>query len=182
MTARAWHRAIVHAGSPHNRATDAAFLLRRQELVLALVRSAGALSTMIVILGQGLTSEYHGPLVANAAVIVLSATAATYIRRHAADGALGRLIIALTVAEIAYYAAYSAAYHDLSGASSFVGALLLIEGPVRFGAIGSAVTAIPVAVIAIVWSQVDAAATARAPSSSSCCACSSAAQPRSGRP
>ncbi len=148
---------------------DEGFLLGRREATLAFVRAAGAIFTSVVLLssplqGTGAKATLRSaPIIANIGIILSSALIIAVVRHTVDVKLLRRLALGVTVGELVFFAVYAASFHELRGAGSVIGALLLIEGPVRFGPIGGPVTAAPVAAIALAWSQVDVAGYQKSP-------------------
>ncbi|HUR13239.1 MAG TPA: EAL domain-containing protein [Mycobacteriales bacterium] len=129
----------------------------RYEAVLALLRAcvlvAGGLSLLVI---ASETGSQAAPVVVNLALGVLSLLAAVAVSRvtdPARALAFGRWS---TAVDITAFAAYSLAFADRPGAGSTYGVFVLLAGPLRYGLRGVLATAVPVALTAIAWPQVDA--------------------------
>ena len=139
-----------------------AFARARLEVTFALLRATGTVFTVVALLGHaprtssGRSVDLTMPIALNTAGFVGSVLVAVAARSMRRAESLRRLGVAVCTADLLFFCLYSVAYHDIRGAGSFVGLLVLIEGAVRFGVPGAAVTAVAVATTAIIWPQVDA--------------------------
>lgn len=135
----------------------------RTEVVLALLRAAGAFITVTGLLAiSGASLAPHSAMPARATVgwslailaTALAVFAGVVLGRHS-DVTLRRLGLALTIADLATYVVYTSAFHGVAGAGTFLGLFVLVEGPIRFGALGAVGVGAPLAIAAIRWPQVD---------------------------
>lgn len=124
----------------------------RHEAVLALLRAClFGVGAVVLLITPG---DLAVPALLNAVFafgsIALAAAVATV-----ADPHLARKIGAWsTVADVVGFAAYTAVFHATPGASSLAAFWVLLAGPVRYGLLGIAYTALPVAGIVALWPPV----------------------------
>jgi diguanylate cyclase (GGDEF)-like protein/PAS domain S-box-containing protein len=128
----------------------------RYEAVMALLRACILLISGILLLTTGSGPGLGLPAVLQLVLGAVSAALAlplAHARTPEAARAWGRWS---TVADVALFAAYSAAFSDRPGAGSLLGAYVLVVGPIRYGWRGVLATALPVGVISVLWPQLDA--------------------------
>ncbi|MGZ6826888.1 MAG: diguanylate cyclase domain-containing protein, partial [Mycobacteriales bacterium] len=128
----------------------------RYEAVLALLRAALCLISGIMLLSP---SNEPGLVMPGVLLLALGGLslllAAPLARRPTAEQARawGRWS---TVADVALFAAYSAAFGSRLGAGGLYGPYVLVVGPLRYGLRGTLATALPVGLVAVLWPQLDA--------------------------
>ena len=132
----------------------------RYEALLATLRAVVCLVGGASLLAQ--TTLYLAATV-NVLLAVVSFGAAIWIARATTVERARRFGRWSTAADVAAYAAYSALLNDHPGAGSLLGVFVVLEGAIRYGWPGVPVTAVPVAVTAILWPQLDSAGNTTGP-------------------
>jgi diguanylate cyclase (GGDEF)-like protein/PAS domain S-box-containing protein len=128
----------------------------RYEAVLAVLRGVLLVTGALVLATAEVTHGLTAAIVLSVLAGVVSLGVAGWVSGvETADHArsIGRIS---TVVDVLAFAAYSVAFSDHPGAGGFVGVFVLLEGPIRYGIRGLAVTGVPVGLIAILWPQLDA--------------------------
>ncbi|HVF06357.1 MAG TPA: EAL domain-containing protein [Frankiaceae bacterium] len=136
----------------------------RFETSMAAVRAVSAL-TAAVLLGTGGVvtvsggrADLTGPLLLNGAVALASGVIAAIAWRLRSPAAFGRLGVAVTAFDVAMFATYAVAFHDLRGSRNLLGAFVLVEAALRFGPLGTFAVAAVVDAVVLRWPPYDAAA------------------------
>ena len=128
----------------------------RYEAVLAVLRGSLCLISAALLLISA-RSELAFPAAVFSVLAVASLLAALKLSRIQDPATALRAGRWSTVADVAVFASYSAAFANRPGAGATYGIFVLLMGPVRYGWRGALATGVPVALIAIAWPQKDAA-------------------------
>ena len=134
----------------------------RFETTLAVVRAVAALTTIVllanggVLTPSGAPAAVGGPLLLHALVVAVSAGVVLAARRLTTRAAFDRLAVATMVFDLACWLAYAAAFHELRGAGSMLGAVVLVEAAVRFRTLAVVATAVVVDTAVFLWPPYDA--------------------------
>ena len=129
----------------------------RYEAVLAVLRGSLCLTGGLMLLIAANGPDLVAPAVLNLVVGALSLGVALWVATAATAERARRVGVWSTVADVTLFGAYSAAFSHRPGAGGLVGIFVLLEGPIRYGLRGLLPTAVPVALIAILWPQLDSA-------------------------
>ncbi|HVA60427.1 MAG TPA: EAL domain-containing protein [Mycobacteriales bacterium] len=126
---------------------------------MSLLRAGAVIVSLLATRTVGRAGSEHfelsRPVVAHLlllATVPVTLALALRLRRDRQVRVLGALA---TLADIAFYAGFQAAFHGIPGIGTAVVLVILIEGPVRYGLIGSLATAVPVCLITVIWPQLD---------------------------
>ena len=146
-----------------------AFGLARVEIMFALLRAAGAMLAVFGLLSQrpldaaGQPMPVAAPVVMNLAALGFALVVAVAARTIRSSERLHQLGVVVIGFDLLFFAAYSAAFHDVRGAGSFAGLLAIIEGPVRLSLRGAVASVVAVGTVAVVWPQADSAGFRQSP-------------------
>jgi diguanylate cyclase (GGDEF)-like protein/PAS domain S-box-containing protein len=132
----------------------------RFELTLSLVRCVAALSTVVLLLA-GAAPPVAGPVLVHLVVVAASVVVALLAHRVTRLLDLERLGLAATVFDLATLLLYAAAFHDQRSTWTVLGPFVLIEAALRFGIVGTALTAAFTDAVVFVWPFTDANGTTR---------------------
>ncbi len=129
----------------------------RYEAVLALLRAClcGVGFVTLLLISESLLA----PALVNAAIAVASLLLAVRLATVTSIESARRYGRWSTGVDVALFAAYSVAFASRPGAGALYGAFVLVIGPVRYGLRGIPATAVPVALVAALWPQLDASGT-----------------------
>jgi diguanylate cyclase (GGDEF)-like protein len=136
----------------------------RYEVIQALLRTSLCLSAAFMMLFLSPDPELL-LLPALASVAIAAGSMAVALRLALLESAeqARRWGLWSTLGDLALYASYSAAFHDVIGAGGFYGVFVLLVGPLRYGLRGILLTTPSVAATAIVWPQADSSGTSLSP-------------------
>jgi diguanylate cyclase (GGDEF)-like protein/PAS domain S-box-containing protein len=128
----------------------------RYEAVIAVLRSCLCLTGAVaMLLTTSTTDRLVVPALVTLAIGAVSAGLVGVLALQPTVERARRWGSWSTAGDLALFAGYSAAFSGRPGASGFYGVFVLVMGPVRYGWRGLLWTAMPVAVIAGIWPQVD---------------------------
>jgi diguanylate cyclase (GGDEF)-like protein/PAS domain S-box-containing protein len=126
----------------------------RFETTLAVVRAVAALATIVLLAADG-AGIHDGPLLLHAALVGVSVVVVYVARRLTTTLELERLALGVTAFDLAFWVLYAATYDGQRRAGTMLGAFVLVEGAVRFGLLGTVLTAVAVDAAALTWPQQD---------------------------
>ncbi len=125
----------------------------RLEAALAVLRCCVLVVSAITLLTLPISTPW--PLLVTVLLAALSLGAAFRIAAIRTPHAALRAGRWSTYGDVAVFAAYLLAFHDVRGAGTLFGMWVLLAGPVRYGLRGVPMSVVPVAVVASLWPQQD---------------------------
>ena len=128
------------------------------ELLYSAARAATVAVSLVGIVGAGseVTRDAGaGPMLAHVALLVSTPIPVLLAARFSSPRSARILALAVSLVDLAFFAAYNASYHGVRGAGTVVGVFVLAEAPLRFGLAGGVVGGAGTLAVALRWPQLD---------------------------